>query len=467
MAESEQAGTTVGTCSERNAMLPAVIPSRLTPHALDRIMRYSFAQALLGAIFTVTTTGMFLVGYANALGAGNFWVGVLSSVPMYCVVAQLLSSALIERGASRKLLSIVGSLVAIGGFALIPLAPYLLAHAALAQRMLFIAMVLVITTLFGNIAGNARGSWIGSLIPARRLGAFFGSAAMFAGLVNTIFSVIGGKFLDAMRGLGLAAFHWLFFAGIAFGLFSVVLYLPQPDVPVTRTDSGGDFWPLVRQTFANRQFMILMLAMLLWTLQMIAAPFPALYLLRDLRISYLALGAITSVAMVAMMVTAAPWGRLVDRYGCRPILLCCIAAVIPAPLIWLRVTTPQSAYVLLSLVNIYSGIMTSGISVATQKLVYQLTPETGRSVQFAIYSVIITLVAAPLPMLGGLVPDWLRALGLHADLRAPMLLCIPCIAASALAARMLREPSATGARAMLRRLFTRLWRVLSLSFTTL
>ena len=89
---------------------------------------------------------------------------------------------------------------------------------------------------------------------------------------------------------------------------------------------------------------------------------------------------------------------------------------------------------------------------ALNTLVYKVTPSAGRSVQFAIYSIIVTLGAAPFPALGGHMPDWFKAMGYHVDLRVTFFTSILFIAAAALAAFLIREPGARRTRDMVRQL---------------
>jgi MFS family permease len=108
-------------------------------------------------------------------------------------------------------------------------------------------------------------------------------------------------------------------------------------------------------------------------------------------------------------------------------------------------------------VNIVGGFFWAGISVALNTLVYKVTPSVGRSVQFAVYSTIVTLVAAPMPVLGGYLPDWLNALGIHADLRVTFYASCLSFVAAAIAGRYITEPQSRHTREMVKNLFVHLW----------
>jgi hypothetical protein len=75
-----------------------------------------------------------------------------------------------------------------------------------------------------------------------------------------------------------------------------------------------------------------------------------------------------------------------------------------------------------------------------------------------VYSILVTLLAAPMPTLGGHLPDWLLALGIHADLRITFYAGVPAAFAGALIARHLREPGAHRTVELVRKLPAHLWR---------
>lgn len=420
--------------------------------SIERAIRLSYAQAMLGAIYAASTGGMFIIGYALKLQATNVQIGLMSSIPMLCVVVQLLSSLLVERGISRRWLTVFGALLNVSGWVLIILIPYVVAHAPAGVKIGALISVITLVTLFANISGNARGSWIGDLIPAQYRGTFFGRLTRYGGIIGAVFAVIEGLFLDTVKHMGIGAFSWLFGFGMLFGLLNVALFLPQPDIPTAQRDEGGRFSDFVKETFSNKALLFVMLYALLWSMQSIAGPFYATYMLRDLHLPYFGLGLLNTVVIVVMLAMSPFWGRIVDRYGCRPVLVVCSLMSTPLPLVWIWLTHASAVYLILPFIHVIVGLSVGGISVALNTLVYKVTPSAGRSVQFAIYSIIVTLGAAPFPALGGHMPGWFKAMGYHGDLRVTFFTSILFIGASTLAAWFIREPGARRTRELVRQL---------------
>lgn len=422
---------------------------------VERAIRLTYAQAMIGAVFSASTGGMFLIGYALKLKANNEQIGLLSSIPMLCVVVQLISSALIERGVSRRKLTIFSALANVLCWALVILIPYIIPEAeknSSALRLTSLIAVVTLITLFLQITGNARWSWVGDLIPATFRGTFFGRLTMYGGIIGTAFALIEGRFLDVINSQGIQAFSWLFAFGMVFGLVNVFLFIPQRDIPLPRHEVRNDYWQVVRRTFTNHSLMLVMLFSLLWSMQGIAAPFYATYLLRDVKISFFSMGWINSIVTLTMLIASPFWGRMVDRYGCRPIIIACTAVQIPLPLIWIWLTYPHAVFMVLPFIHVLVGLASAGIAVALSTLIYKVIPANGRAIHAAVYSVIVTLGAAPMPALGGHFPTWLNQLGINADLRSTFFAQIFVIAAAWVAARYIREPDSRRTHELLRNL---------------
>ena len=423
-----------------------------SPEVTERAIRFSYAQAMLGAIFAASTGGMFLTGYALRLGADNVRIGMLSAIPMLSVVVQLVSATLVERGMSRRRLTFVASAISAGGWAFIVALPWISGQASSLFRVGALIALIAVLALFAQAAGNARASWLGDLIPSGRRGVFFGRSNMFAGLIGVVFAVFEGAFLDRVKAEGISAFSLLFLFGMAFGLLTSLLFLPQADIPIARHSSGGSTFRMIRHTFANRSLMMVTLFALVWSLQSIAGLFPATYMLRDLQVPFLGVGLVNAVLTLTILVASPFWGRVVDRYGCRPVLVTCSFLLVPLPLAWIFVSSRIGVYAIIGPLNLLGGFALSGISVALSTLLFKVTEGAGRSVQLAVYSIIVTLLAAPMPVLGGHLPDWLEAMGIHADLRITFYAGAPAILAAALIARRLSEPGARQAVELARNL---------------
>jgi hypothetical protein len=217
---------------------------------------------------------------------------------------------------------------------------------------------------------------------------------MYAGLIGVAFAIAEGAFLDRVKNAGTAAFSWLFLLGMVAGLVSAALFIPQADIPMVRQGARKNQLRLIRDTLQNRPLMLVTLYAVVWSLQGIAGFFPAAYMLRDLGVPFLGVGLVNAVATLTVLLSSPLWGRIVDRYGSRPVLIACSLFVCPLPLVWLFVSSPRAVYALVGPLNLLGGFASAGVSVALTTLLFKVTEGSGRSLQLAVYSIVVTLLAA-------------------------------------------------------------------------
>lgn len=392
---------------------PHKVPERL----VDKAMKYSCYQFIFGSISGSLAGGMFVTGFALKLGANNAQIGLMSTVPMYCVLLQLVTSSLVERGISRRLFTTYLAFAWALVWVLIAALPFMMLRAGSGAKITALIALITVASAAGHLSANARSSWLADLIPSRRLGEFFGKSTLLCSLVGVFFGIAGGGFLDHVKRGSIAAFSWIFLAGAIVGLVNAALNLPQADVPLSKHEHSNNLPRMIREAFRNKGLILVIGFAIVWSMQAIATPFVSVYILRDLHVPFFGLGVINAVFSVSALISSTFWGRMVDRYGCRPVMILCAFALTPVPVCWIWVTSAMRAYWILTPVNLFCGLAGCGMSVALSKLLYNVATEIGKSVQLALYSIMVYVFCAPMPAIGGHMPDWFHAIGIHADLR--------------------------------------------------
>lgn len=405
----------------------------VSPQEVSRAIKLSYIQSMLLAVYIGCTSGGFATGYALMLGANDVQIGMLTSIPMLAVLAQPIAAMLIERGVSRRRFTFIISLVQMSTWIPVIMVPFVMADKSSAAKIAVLIVIFMIREIISHAATNTRAGWIGDLIPQRTLGPFFGRSVLYSGIMGAVVGIIAGKVLDAVKNAGAVGFAWVFAIGMLFGLAYAALFVPQADVPVKKHEHGS-MSVMVRETFANRKLVTVMIYATLISLPIMAAPFYPTYLLRDVKISYLGLSIINAVSTLTMIISSPIWGRVIERYGCRPVIIACTTCLIPIPIVWIWATTPKTVYELVIPANLFGGILGAGMAVALNTLIYKITPAQGRAMQLAIYSIVVTMFVAPLPILGGYIPHWING-----DLRIIFWITIIFYGMAAYAATKLSE----------------------------
>jgi len=419
-----------------------------TETQVNHAIKLTYAQVMLGSVFGASTGGMFLIGFAMGLGADDVALGLMSTIPQLFVVFQFAGAYLVESGFSRKKLTVWFSTLTPLAWFLIAAIPLFGASLGGRTSLVILISVIALVTVSNQFAGSARGSWIGDLIPAERRGRFFGYSAMFGGIIGAAFAIAEGKFLDVIKDYGLGAFTALFFFGTLFGLAAALLHIPQPDCPLPKSEEKPSYGDVIRKTFRNRPFVTLAIVHAITALSGVAGPFWNAYLLRDVGIGYFGVGILNCIGAVSAVVCAPLWGKAVSKFGCRPIMIIGLFILVPASSFWMLVGPKDvaAAYMWVPWGNLLGGVGGSALGVAISTMVYKASYPEGRSIQFAMYSVFVTLIGAPSPLIGGWLVSRLSSAGYNIDLRLTFILWSFCMAAAGIVALGLKESDSASPR---------------------
>jgi len=137
----------------------------------------------------------------------------------------------------------------------------------------------------------------------------------------------------------------------------------------------------------------------------LSASFFSFHMLSNLRTGF-AIAALHGVAVAAVRIISAPlWGRAVDRFGARPVLVLCSFGIAAVPAMWL-LPTPAFLWPL-ALEAALSGALWGGHGIAAMDLTFQLSPRAERPFYLAVFATAGGLGFAVASMLAGLLASHL------------------------------------------------------------
>lgn len=143
---------------------------RLTEQEVRGGLNTVLQEGLTAEAMTTLTGGTFLVAFALLLGANNFQIGLLASLPTFTNVFQLTSIWLIRKYNNRRAVSVICSVLARIPLLLIGVLPFIFGQNAPVNLLLFF---LFFFYLFGSIAGPSWNAWMKDLVPGEMLGVYF------------------------------------------------------------------------------------------------------------------------------------------------------------------------------------------------------------------------------------------------------------------------------------------------------
>lgn len=357
--------------------MPETPSGPLRPLEVERAKRTLLWDGVFARLMDTTTGGVFLAGLGLFLGADNFMIGLLASLPFFAQVAQLPTVKLLLRFQDRK--RIVVACTAMARALLVLLAGLVLwKGAALGARPL--AAVMALLAVLAVVATAAWNWWVRDVVPRAELGRYFSRRMRFTTLVAAASLPAAGALLDRFVARGEAAHGYalLFALGGLFGLVSTAFLVLTPHAPPAPPPDNRGVLRLVWATLKERRNRQLVTALgLVSATVSVALPFTAVYLLRGVGYSFLWVTGLVLVGQLAYVAGLRGWGHLSDRFGNRPILLISLGIAVVALFGWALAWSEGGYGLLAYLVGLHflTGFALGGVDLTYSNILLKGAPE--------------------------------------------------------------------------------------------
>ena len=313
----------------------------------------------------------FLSPFALAINASNSFVVFLSSLAgILGPMSQLLGSRMIERFPRKK---IVLNSIFIELFAWAPLIAIAILYyenVIRSQLPLIFLLVFAFYVIFENVGSPAWFSWTGDIVSENYRGRWFAKRNLFMGFVSVVLAVSASFFLDYSKKSHLVMFGFsvLFLLAFISRVFSWRFYRKQyePKIKLKKGDffSFTDFIMKGRKTnFGRFTFFNAILNLTIY----ISSPLFVVYMLRDLKFSYMLYIVITMAGTVFSLIVMELWGKISDKYGNYAVLYITSVMIPIIPLLW--IISPSPLY-LIFVPTLVSGIAFAGFNLSSSNFIY-------------------------------------------------------------------------------------------------
>jgi MFS family permease len=326
----------------------------------------------------------YLSAFALFLHAAPFHVGLLSALPQLVGTwAQLASAGLLARISRRRPLVLAGA--ATQAFMWIPLltlpllwpshGPWLLIACAVAYHA------------GGHFTVPAWNSLMGDLVHPDGRGLYFARRARLMAIASFSMLCLSGLVLHWSDTLASPwiGFALIFLAAAAARALSTY-YLSRIHEPPATAPREAAFRPLefLRRAGSGRFRNFLAFSGLMHVCVLMSGPYFVVYMLRDLRFSYLEYTLWLAAGATGQFVTYKTWGRLGDRYGNKKLLVVTGFLVPILPLLYLF--KENLWYV--TAVNFSGGVVWAGFGLALQNYVFDSVLPEDRAKGVALWSTV-------------------------------------------------------------------------------
>ncbi|MFW6281776.1 MAG: MFS transporter [bacterium] len=403
---------------------------------LKNDIKNSILEGSFGTIMGTLVGGAFLNGFALALGANNFIIGILASLPLLANLIQVIGSYIINKFGDSKKLCIIFLFVHRLFWVFIILLPLVLFNTSLLDFRIWIFILLLGTaSIFASLTNITWLTWMADLIPPNLRGRFFAKRNMIAQMAGMIFAVLAGNFIDIWKfnfpdsTTQSYGFAILFAIGTLFGLICIYLLKKMNTLEIKITNTSN-FFSQLKLPLLDFNFRFFIIFSIVWGFSVgIAGPFFSVYMIETLSIPFSIISLFGVAAGLSSIFGMRLLGKLTDVFGPKPLYMICGLGASILPFLWIF-AYPEN-YVIIWFINIISGFCWAGIGIAASSMIMNLAPSEHNSVYFAVFAAITGLSGALAPIFGGylgvLFQDITISLGIISISNLRILFLISCI----------------------------------------
>jgi MFS family permease len=375
----------------------------------SQALRISVFEGSFAQVHINLTAGMFLTSFALYLGLNNVGIGFLSAIPAFFTAFAFFSIYLSRFLKSRRRLCVLSSSIGRGVFLIFGL---LLLFRISISNELFFALIIIHNILM-SLAGNAWLTWMSSIVPKDRRGRYFALRNTILNVIGMIVNVAGGKILDTFKAMGdVAKGLGILFTGASISSTVAAGILSQQPEP--RDDmTPPDIRVLVMTALRDKNFRKLLFFVSFWyLLGGMAGPFFLVHMLTNLKMSYSTVAIYSIVAGSSSFIFQIIWGKAIDRFKAKPVLMINYTLSACLPLFWLFATPNFLLPIWLD--SFLTGIFWTGINLSLFNIILSLTEDKKlKEGYFATFASITGIFAFVASLTGGLVAQLLTSVHIH------------------------------------------------------
>lgn len=370
----------------------------LTEKKVNQALKNSIKE---GAAYSAMDgiAGTYATPFALAMGANNAEVGFLNSIPsLFSTLFQPFVSKYIKK-IGRK--SVCESLSFAQKLLFIPV--IFIPFFFLNEGVFIFILLSTLSSIFLSFANTAWSSWMGSIVPEKIRGSYFGQRNMIQSISSFITTLLAGWILGLMNNF--FGFSFVFFLAFVFGLLSYfyLTKIPNAEHKKTERKSRLNILKSVSDFKKYRNFKPFKRHMTLVNFAVnLASPFFTVYMLSVMNIGYEWYGIVAASEILARILMQRYWGVLSDKFGDRSVMSLCNILIVFYPFLFLFVRNPFH----LILVSLFSGVAWSGFDLTSFNYLLDVTPSEKRYSYISEYKLETGIALFLGPLLGGLISQY-------------------------------------------------------------
>ncbi|MBW3012297.1 MFS transporter, partial [Candidatus Woesearchaeota archaeon] len=349
--------------------------------------------------------GIFLIGFALALGANNFQLGLLMAIPLFANLLQLFSPYIVETSGTKKYTTLVTLFT--GRFIWVFIAAVALGLAKSNDVLSMLMVVVLLSSLLSAIGNLSLLSWMKDIVPVKKLARFWGKRNMYASIGGMSVYFIGAYLIDKYDGI--SSYGYVFVFSVFIGLCALAYLRPiTEEQKKSRLVNPKEFFTKLILPFKNHMFRPLLYFGLFWGFAInIASPFFLVYMVDDLKLSFLIITLFILAETLSRIYGLNIWRKIAEKYGAKPLLIVCATVTSMLPFAFLFIT--KSNYLLIFPIFMISAMSYAGVDITVGQMLFKSSPKKESTYYLSVFTSLTGLTSAFGPILGGLLAELIKS----------------------------------------------------------
>ena len=327
-------------------------------------------------------------------------IGVLGSLPFVGNFLQIFVSPFLMRWKPPKSVTVAAAMLHWASWVWLGFFLPHIPRDSAAQASLWILGWFFVSSGFGAVAGVTWSTWVEEWVPPRIRGKYFGRRNQILQFATVVFLMLSGWILSRWD-YSVAAFQAIILGSAVLRVFSLRLQWISPTrayrPPPPERESFRDQVAVLR---AARSFLVFVAFGCVWSFAANCfGPFYTVFMFDKVGFSALDVGVVTALSQIGGAFSLPAWGRLLDRYGNKPVMVVSLVLWQLSMFLWC-IVTPGNRMMLYALWT-WSGATSAGFVLGQFTIVLRLLPADAKKLAIGFNLAVSSLVAAVAPVLGG------------------------------------------------------------------
>lgn len=338
-----------------------------------------------------------MIGLATELGANDMMFGILAAIPQFCALLQLPFSIMVNRTHQRKRYLMTYGIFSRALWLLFGLIPYILPMSSAALQLWTIVFLLGISSCCSAMINVCWFPWFSDLIPGSIRGRVLSIRESILAATNTLLGLGIAFLLDSLPPE--SRYVIIFLLGGAMGIIDMLCFGLCDDIYLTPPQKQS-MLGTIGSVLRNKPFMNLTI---MWTGWCFTANLSGVYMspysMNEMGLSFMQIMIFSTIAASVVSIFAMPkWGKLLDRFGAKNVMLISCSVASLTPLFYLF-SSPGNIWPTL-LHNVIGAMFWCGANLTCSNMQLIYSPSETRPTHIAFISCVTALLGA---MLGSLV----------------------------------------------------------------